>query len=325
MRDRTNPQFFEAIKADPHLQLSPHERALYERDVHRKPTRILLPIVRGLVIVGIHIVRFIKRILPFTIKSHTLLNKMGVWFMRDLISAEALEYIIRHFQYESALINFVADNCSSEHVQRVDLMPTHVNQLGDVNGINAIILHDINIYNHVIDTGSHPEINVKDTIPIDQIDFSALELPPIDVEEHHRRWLTLDIETSAYIMVFFLVLYLSDEEGERAALSLQFDESLMASLSNLTGDKYFSSLCPMKYTHWLRYHFDVVKDLRWHMMTIDYAYNKLLEMKPGSNTTADKNSHEENVVKEEPLKQVDDGKVRSSEHAGVRETEDAVV
>ncbi|VUD59095.1 hypothetical protein TDB9533_02589 [Thalassocella blandensis] len=320
MRDRTNPQFFEAIKADPHLLLSAHERALYEKDVHRKLTRILLPVVRGLIIVGIQIVRFIKRILPFTIKSHTLLNKMGVWFMRDLISPEALEYIIRHFQYESALINFVADNCSSEHVQRVDLMPTHVNQLGDVNGINAIILHDINIYNHVIDTGSHPEINVKERVPLDEINFSSLALPAIDTEAHHRRWLTLDIETSAYIMVFFLVLFLSDEEGERAALSLQFDESLMASLSNLTGDNYFKSLCPMKYTHWLRYHFDVVKDLRWHMMTIDYAYNKLLKIKSDSAAEANVQTRQEDTSSD-----ISNNSTVDSEHANVAEAEDAVV
>ena len=278
-RDRKNPSFFDAVHADPHLRLSPHERELYEKDMNRGLSRLLLPVFRGLIIIGIILVRFTKRILPFPIKSHTLLNHMGVWFMRDLISPQALEYIIRHFQYESALINFVADNCGSEHIQNVDLMPTRVEQLGDVRGTNAIVLHDINIYNHIIDSGSHHDINVTEQIPLEKINFSALTLPEIDVEDQRRRWLKLDIETSCYIMVFFLVLYLSDEEGERAALSLQFDESLLSSLANLTGDDYFRFLCPMKYTNWIRYHFDVVRDLRWHMITIDYAYNQLLNLK----------------------------------------------
>lgn len=279
MRDRNNPSFFEAVEFDPHLKLGPEERRVYIKDLDRRSTRILLPIIRFIAVSGIHIVRTIKRLLPFTIKSHTLLNKMGVWFMRDLISPEALEYIIRHFQYESALINFVADNCQSDGVQHVDLFPTHVSQLGDVNGTNAIVLHDINIYNLIIDMGSHPDVNVSDRLPMDEIDFSALQLAPIDVEAENKRWLRFDIETAAYIMVFFLVLYLSDEEGERAALSLQLDESLMASLANMTGDDYFRNLCPVRYTHWLRYHFDVVKDLRWHMMTVDFAYNQLLALK----------------------------------------------
>lgn len=277
MRDRSNPQFSDAVMADPHLPISEHERKVYLADTQRTSTRILLPIIRFFIVIGIHIVRFVKRILPIKIRSHTLLNRLGVWFMRDLISKQALEYIIRHFQYESALINFVADNCGSDHVARVDLMPSRVDELGDHQGTNAIVLHDINIYNHIIDTGASHDVNVTQKIDRANMDFSSLTLPAIDVEKDHVRWLNLDIETSAYIMVFFLVLFLSDEEGERAALSLQFDESLMKSLSCMTGDDYYQHLCPMKYTHWLRYHFDVVKDLRWHMMTIDYAYNHLLK------------------------------------------------
>lgn len=276
MRDRSNPSFYDAVKTDPHLRLSEEERNLHCRDMRRGSRRFLLPIFRFIIIIGIHLVRFTKRMLPFTIRSHTLLSRMGVWFMREMISPEALNYIIRHFQYESALINFVADNCGSEEVKRVDLFPTHVSELGDVDGVNAIVLHDINIYNHIIDTGSHESVNVKAQLQPEEMNFSALTLPPINSEEDRKRWLNLDIETSAYLMVFFLVLFLSDEEGERAALSLQFDESLMTSLAKLTGDDYFQELCPVKYTQWIRYHFDVVQDLRWHMMSIDFAYNQLL-------------------------------------------------
>lgn len=290
MRDRNNPSFFDAMRVDPHLSLSLHERALYEKDVNRGIRRFLLPICRLLMIGGIMVLRFVKRLLPFTLKSHTLLNRLGVWFMRDCISPQALEYIIRHFQYETALINFVSDNCGSEAVKKVNLMPTRVSDLGSVEGINAIVLHDINIYNHVIDTGSHDEINVKHQIPLDKIKYTALELPVIDVDENHRRYTKLDIETSSYIMVFFLVLFLSDEEGERAAQSLQLDESLLNSLSNLTGDEYFRRLSPMRFTHWIRYHFDPVKDLRWHMMTIDFAYNKLKEIQSQQSQIANQKS-----------------------------------
>ena len=116
-------------------------------------------------------------------------------------------------------------------------------------------------------------------LPLEEINFSALELPSIEINTEQKRWLNFDIETAIYIMVFFLVLYLSDEEGEKAALSLQLDESLMASLAHLTGDDAFRRWSPMKYTHWIRYHFDVVRDHRWHMMTIDLAYNRLMEIR----------------------------------------------
>ncbi|MCY4045187.1 MAG: hypothetical protein OXE99_08905 [Cellvibrionales bacterium] len=282
MRDRSNPSFFEAIEKDPHLSLTSYDRALYEKDMNRQSVRILLPIVRILMITGIWGLRLIKRILPITIKSHGLLNRLGVWFMGRLISKEALEYIIRHFQLESALINFVADNCQSDLVQKVDLMPSHVSQLGSVNGTNAIVLHDINIFNHIIDTGESEDINVTDRVALDRMDFGALDLMPIDVEPERKRLLNLDIETAAYIMIFFLVLFLSDEEAERAALSLQLDESLMTSLANMTGDDSFKRLSPYRYMHHIRYHVDVVNDLRVHMMSIDYAYHKCLALKEKS-------------------------------------------
>ncbi len=282
MRDRSNPQFFEAIKKDPHLSLSSHDRALYEKDMNRRSVRVLLPVVRLIMMLGILLLRLMKRMLPFTIKSHRLLNRLGVWFMGDLISKEALEYIIRHFQLESALINFVADNCQSDEVKKVDLIPTHVSQLGNVDGINAIVLHDINIFNHIIDTGESPDINVKDQIPLSCIDFSSLALRPIDVEPNRKRLVNLDIETATYIMIFFLVLFLSDEEAERAALSLQLDESLMTSLANLTGEQAFKRLSPYRYMHHIRYHIDVVNDLRNHMMSIDYAYHQCVALKEES-------------------------------------------
>lgn len=279
MRDRRNPSFYEAIASDPHLALSTYDRALYEKDMNRPMARYLLPVVRLLMLIGIWGLRFIKRLLPFTIKSHALLNRLGVWFMRDLISKEALEYIIRHFLLESALINFVADNCGSDAVEKVDLFPTRVTELGDVKGVNAIVQHDINIFNYVIDTGSAGDVNVTDKLPLDAINFDALTIPDIDVEPERKRLLNLDIETSAYIMIFFLVLFLSDEEGERAALSLQLDESLMTSLANLVDDSDFKRFSQYRYMHHMRYHFDVVNDLRHHMMSIDYAYHKLLVLR----------------------------------------------
>ncbi|ROR94902.1 hypothetical protein EDC56_3715 [Sinobacterium caligoides] len=280
MRDRKNPQFFEAINNDPHLSLSSYDRQLYEKDMSRRSVRILLPLVRLVMIVSIALLRMVKRLLPFTIKSHGLLNRLGVWFMANFISKEALEYIIRHFQLESALINFVASNCQSDAVIPVTLMPTHVSQLGDVDGMNAIVLHDINIYNHVIDTGASADVRVDQQLPLEAIDFSALTIPAIDVEPHRRRLLNLDIETASYIMIFFLVLFLSDEEAERAALSLQLDESLMASLSKLTGNPSFQRLSAYPFMHHIRYQTDVVNDLRHHMMSIDYAYHQCLAMKP---------------------------------------------
>jgi len=279
MRNRRSPTFEEAVIADPHLKLSARERAIYIQDFSSKSSRYLLPIVRILCLVLIHGIRFVKRYIPFTLSSHFLLNKLGVFFMGKLISKEGREYIIKHFLYESALINFVVDNVDSDQVHKVDLFPTKISELGNVEGVNAIMQHDINIYNHIIDTGQDTEFlkKLSRQIPLATIDFSALDIPEAEINEEYDPWYCLDLDTGAYIMIVFLFLYISDEEGQRAALSLQFDESLMASLSKITGDAYFNHLCPIKYTNWHRYHLDPVKDLRFHMMTVDYSFNMLME------------------------------------------------
>ena len=97
MRDRKNPSFYEAIAADPHLELNARDRLIYTEDMNRKLSRLMLPVVRVIFFSGIWAVRFIKRYLPFDIHSHKLLTKLGVWYMKDMTSPQALEYIIKHF------------------------------------------------------------------------------------------------------------------------------------------------------------------------------------------------------------------------------------
>lgn len=284
MRNRDDPKFSESITADPHLPLSSLHRTEYIEDMNRSQSRLLAPLFRCLVIVGVWLVRTVKRYLPLRIASHSLMNRLGVWFLRNCISPNALACLIRHLQIESSLINFVAVNCGSSDVKQVDLMPVRVSQLGDWQGMNAIVRHDINIINHVIDTGTAGPINITHAIPLAEIDFSMLALPTIEHEPERKRWLNLDIESASYIMVFFLVLFLSDKEGERAAQSLQLDDSLMTSISNLTGDDFYRYLFPFKFTHQSRYHFDVVKDLRDHMLGLEYAYAHLLQLRSKQNS-----------------------------------------
>lgn len=279
MHDRRNPSFYNVVMNDPHLELSTEDRKEYAKDMDRGIARLTLPLFRLIMLAGIYIVRFIKRFLPFELSNHNALNKMGVWFLSNMLSPEALKYTIRHFQIETALINFVVDNSGSKSMPKAELMPTHVSQISDVDGINAVALHDLNMINHVIDTGTYDDVDLETQIPLEKIDFSALELPEIEHEPERSRIINFDIETASYIMVFFLVLFFGDREGERASLSLQMDESLMRSLSNLTGDSFFLSLCPMKFGHYIRYHIDVVQDLRFHMMSLDYAYHRLSKMK----------------------------------------------
>ena len=82
---------------------------------------------------------------------------------------------------------------------------------------------------------------------------------------------------NAYLLEIFLGIFLTDKDIERAVTSLQFDESLLATIASITGDDQFRYWTPMKFTNWLGSTSDIVRDLRWHMMVAEYAYNRLLE------------------------------------------------
>ncbi|HHM04500.1 MAG TPA: hypothetical protein ENJ19_01995 [Gammaproteobacteria bacterium] len=277
-RDRADPSIYDAFLVTPHIHVDKASLEKQIRDLQRGWRRHLLPSLRLLVRLSLIVILSIKRIMPFDLGSEALLNRLGVWFMGRMISPEALDYILRHFHIETSLINFVARNAGADDVQEVSLRPLRVAELGSVDGRNAIKSHDINIYNLMLDLGYSDQARIKAPLPLDAIDFSPLYIGPIDVEPRRRRLVNFDLDTGIYIMIVFLGLFLTDKEIERAITSLQLDEPLLATLANLTGDDQFRYWAPMKFTHWLGYTSDVVRDLRWHMMVTEYAYHRLLTL-----------------------------------------------
>lgn len=279
VRDRDDPDFYEAFLVAPHIQIDPEDQRRQNQDLKRFSRRYLYPAVRVISKFLIIVIMSMKRLLPF-VGSETLINKLGVWFIRNMLSPQAAYYFIQHFHTETNLINFIARNCDAEDVHEVDLRPVTIDNLGDYNGLNAIKLHDINLYNHILDLGHSSVANVNKSKPLNELDFSMLRIADIDVEPERKRICNLDMDTGLYVMGIFMALFFTDKEIERAIISLQFDESLMKTLAKLTGDDQFCYWTPMKFTNWLGYSSDPVKDLRWHMMVHDYAHQYLKSLDP---------------------------------------------
>jgi hypothetical protein len=57
--------------------------------------------------------------------------------------------------------------------------------------------------------------------------------------------------------------------------SFQLDESLCASLANLTGDPTFRTWNPAKFGNWLGHSDDIGRDLYWHIACNEYAHERL--------------------------------------------------
>ena len=279
-RDRDNPTIWQAMAVDPTLHVPLESREIQMRDQQRWTRHVVRPVIRVVAMLIIHVALFAKRLVPFRLGSERVLNWLGPRFMRRCASPEALAFVLRHFVIESNLINFVARNSGAADVLEVSLRPTRADDLADDHGQNAVVRHDANIFNLIIDLGESPTADVDTMRPLDALDFSMLTIPAFDLEPARRRWIRLDLESALHVTVAALALFMDGPTAERAVNSFQLDESLLACIANLTGDDIFRTWTPVKFPNWLGMSNNVGRDLHWHMIVNEYAHDRLCRLAP---------------------------------------------
>jgi hypothetical protein len=286
-RDRTNPTIWAAFRSDPTMSIDPDVRTVLVRDQQRWSRRYIRPAARVVSRVAVAMIIVLKRVLPFQFNSHKTIDKLCIWFMRRFVSQDAAWLLLRHFIVETNLINFVARNCG-DGTQEVDLKPTAINDLNN----SAVILHDLNMYNLIIDLGESAsfhalEAGIASRVPIANLDFSMLTVPPLDAEPQFRRWMNLDLETALCFMNIAFCFFTSENEYERAINSLQLDESLMAILTGVTGDVIFRTWRPIHPMAVVSIARDVPRELYWHAVIDEYAHGRLLKLKARADAAVD--------------------------------------
>jgi Family of unknown function (DUF6999) len=273
-RDRSNPTIAEVLLHDQTQPLSTEMRQLLARDLARGSHRVLLPIARTLSLVSVASIRALKWVLPFQFASHRAIDVLCLWFMRRFMSADAAELLVRHFVVETNLLAFIATNCGEE-LPAPTLRPTTLAEIGKEN---AVIAHDLAVYNVVIDVGrSGADLSKREFL-----DFSMLHVPRLDGERWRKRWLDLDIETALYLMNIPFCFFTTEAEYERAVNSFQLDESVGAMLAGLTGDLVFRTWTPVKFPAWISVRRDVPRELFFHACVCEYAHTHLERLRDRS-------------------------------------------
>lgn len=266
-RDRTDPSIADVLRFDPTLPFSQEVRELASRDLCRWSHRALLPSARVLSLVAVACIRFCKRAAPFQFSWHRAIDVLCVWFLRRFVSADAGELLARHFTVETNLLAFIAHNCGAM-IPAPDLRPRRLEDLGG----GAVMQHDLAVYNLIVDVGlAGADVRTARS----PLDFSSLEVPPIDAERSRKRILELDIETSLYLMNIPFCLFTTEREYERAVNSFQLDESIGAMLAGLSGDPIFRTWTPNKFPAWISVRRDVARELFWHACVSEYAHTHL--------------------------------------------------
>lgn len=273
-------RYLDVILNDPMLEVPAAWREIQVRDYCNWTRRYLLPIIKVLSVSLIWLIKIVKRILPIKLGSEKALNWLSTWFVRHCVSAETEEMLYRHLAVENSLIHFVVNNCGDESIKNYYLRPVSPEGLGDTEGMNATLLHDNIILNLFIDLGQSDSINLG---PLEQLNFNGLEIPEFNnLRPRDKRAFNLDFESVLYITVLVLVLFLDDETMESSVNSLNLDYSLMRYLGLITGDSAFNAWTTGPFVNHMRTPFDLGQALQKHINLCEYAYTRLLSIRPQS-------------------------------------------
>ena len=199
--------------------------------------------------------------------------------MKYFVSPEAQEMFYRHFSVENALVHFVIQNSGARNIPSVTLRPCCPEQLGDVAGTNATLMHDTIILNLFADLGRSADVDITSKRQLGDMDFSALQLSEFTIYSNNPgRLINLDFESSLYITVMVIALCFTYQQLENAVGSLFLDKSLMHCLANLTGDNSFGFWAVAAPGEHLHFPLDPADYLHRHIVIHEYAYHQLQQL-----------------------------------------------
>lgn len=264
---RSDPSMWEAVYADPSIPLDKPLVRMIIDDQRRVSRRWLYPYARFLSRVLVAVLSLVKRVAPGRWMSLRTMDALCLWFLRRCVAPDAVELLIRHFVVETNLVNFIIRNTDTD-MEPVTLRPTTLAGLGE----NAVVEHDINVYDVLISLE-----NVRVDAP-DQLDFTDLDVPPLDPERWRRRLLRLDIQTALCLMNIPFCMALSLEEFRRAIHSLRFDDSFLEILAVITEDETFKHWKMGGLSLWMDTNVDVPQLVYRHALVCEYAHAHLVKL-----------------------------------------------
>lgn len=236
------PSLWETMAADPAVAVDPQALALVIADQRCRSRALLYPWIRPLSRLLVAMIVIARRACPWRGSAHGLMDRMFLWFCRRLVSPVAVTLLIRHFIIESNMLAFIARNAPGGPLPEPSLRPVTIAGLGD----GAVIEHDMNVYRvlHAVGSARAPGggaggavggVPEAATAP----DYRMIAVPVIDPGPASGRLLNLDIQTALCLMAIPFAACLTPAEYRRAVHSMRLDASLLALLSQVTGDPTF--------------------------------------------------------------------------------------
>lgn len=235
VRDRKNPNTWDALYLDAAIPVDPVAKAYMIRDL-RSWTRVFLFLpIKLFANFSLALILVFKRLLPFQFSNYALMHRMAAWFLNTFVSPEACYLIVRHICLGSNIVNFLIENGPDPTIEPSKLYPSTVKDLAE----NAFLEHDLILYNFVLDYNEaqrkHPNWihEVRDR----GLTYTSIQPVNVEIDVTRRGWLqVLDLESAIELFKIIYSFWLTCDEFERAVLSLEFDENFGCYISAITGD-----------------------------------------------------------------------------------------
>ena len=227
----------DALVGDDSLPLDATAKEYWVKDLQNPLRIIILPTLRILLTMTLHITYYVKRLLPIQWKAHGFLQWQICFFMKYFVRPEANVLILRHFQAESNLLNFVIDNSGKKDVEPVLIYPKMIRDLM----VQTFVHHDQGVLMTMRDL-EQPD---RSNWPIEKGDLAWTNWNPIrvDYSVNRKKWTQfLDFETAHELFKTSFCFWLTSKEYEAAINSFQFDHSVGLLIDDIVGAANFADI-----------------------------------------------------------------------------------
>jgi len=211
VRDRRNPNAWDALYLDQAIPVDPVAKAYMIRDLQSWTRNYLLIPIKLLANVLLALIMTVKRLLPFQFSAYTLMHRSAAFFLNTFVSPEACYLIVRHICIGSNIVNFLVDNGPDPTIEKSQLYPRTVDDLAE----NAFLEHDLILYNFVLDYNEAQERNPQwlEVVRRRGLNYYSIKSVEVEVDFERRRWLRiLDLESAIELFKVFYSLCLTSAE-----------------------------------------------------------------------------------------------------------------
>lgn len=221
--DPADPNPWHALYLDQSTPIRASVKEKWLRDSSSSSRQYFLPFARPFAKFCIMVIQVFKALSPIDWRASKTLHRLIVWGLKTFVRADANYLILRHFHVGSEILGFIAGNIPGA---KIPLNPLRPKCLDDLKN-DLFLVHDLNLYNFVINLNKELKDKNLKIKPLAEPDFSMITDQEFDIEPQKDGFFNvIDLETAISLFTPVYQLFLTDNDFWRATNSLQLDETI---------------------------------------------------------------------------------------------------